>query len=349
MGRIEKTVFVSYRRASVSWALAVYQNLTQHGYDVFFDFTGIAGGDFEGAIHQNINSRAHFIVLLTESALHRCSEPGDWLRREIEAALIARRNIVPLMLEGCDFTTPAIAQRLSGTLAPLKRYNALSVPVAFFSEAMTRLREKYLNVPLDAVIHPPTPSAKRAAQHLAQEIAVRTTPRRKDQGVKPQTEVKGIVQEDWPTLSSLDPQHKTDTERTRTGRRVVSVKVKKHFPSESGIASTNPSAAQRAQIQSAIYNRAKPRDKWISTVLTDIRNTVDPRETADLIAILRSLADSGVLLIGKWDRYGAHQMYPCNLTDDEIFCQGPFEIMITERSARSFKRQLNSAFSDGKR
>jgi hypothetical protein len=35
MERIEKTVFLSYRRTNVPWALAIFQNLTQHGYDVF--------------------------------------------------------------------------------------------------------------------------------------------------------------------------------------------------------------------------------------------------------------------------------------------------------------------------
>ena len=50
MERVEKTVFLSYRRTNVPWALAIFQNLTQHGYDVFMDYSGIAGGDFESVI-----------------------------------------------------------------------------------------------------------------------------------------------------------------------------------------------------------------------------------------------------------------------------------------------------------
>src|ERR1700733_8548923 len=106
MGRIEKTVFISYRRTNVPWALAISQNLTHHGYDVFFDFNGIASGDFEQVILGNIKARAHFVVLLTPSALERSGEPADWLRREIETALDTKRNIVPVMLEGFDFATP---------------------------------------------------------------------------------------------------------------------------------------------------------------------------------------------------------------------------------------------------
>jgi hypothetical protein len=128
MERVEKTVFLSYRRTNISWAHAIFQDLTQHGYDVFFDFTSIASGDFERVILENITSRAHFLVLLTPSALEHCDDPADWLRREIETALASQRNIVPLMLEGFDFISPKIASQLRGKLATLNHYNGLSRP-----------------------------------------------------------------------------------------------------------------------------------------------------------------------------------------------------------------------------
>jgi tetratricopeptide (TPR) repeat protein len=163
MGRVEKTVFISYRRTNVPWALAIFQNLGQHGYDTFIDYSGAASGDFERVILENIHARAHFLVLLTPSALERCGEPGDWLRREIEAALDSQRNVVPLMLEGFDFGTPAIAEQLTGRLAVLKHYNALSIPPEYFLESMGRLRDRFLSVPLDAVMHPASPAARQAA------------------------------------------------------------------------------------------------------------------------------------------------------------------------------------------
>jgi len=162
MERVEKTVFLSYRRTNIPWALAIFQNLTQHGYDVFMDYSGIASGDFERVILGNITARAHFLVLLTPSALKRCSNPADWLRREIETALASKRNIVPLMLEGFDFGTPKIASQLTGTLATLKGYNGLSIPPEYFMEAMGRLRDRFLNVALTAVLHPVSASVKRA-------------------------------------------------------------------------------------------------------------------------------------------------------------------------------------------
>lgn len=173
-GRIEKTVFISYRRNNFPWALAIFQDLTSHGFDVFLDYTGIASGDFEQVILENIGARAHFLVLLTPSALERCGDPKDWLRREIEAALDTQRNMIPVMLEGFDFGTPAIARQLTGKLATLKHYNALSIPEAYFGEAMDRLRSKYLQVPLAAVLHPASPSAQRVASE--QRAAADTAP-----------------------------------------------------------------------------------------------------------------------------------------------------------------------------
>ena len=173
MERIDKTVFISYRRTNFAWAMAVWQNLTQNGYDVFIDYQGIASGDFESAILENIRSRAHFLLILTPSALERCDEPGDWLRREIETAIASKRNIVPIMLEGFSFSSPAIANQLTGTLAAVKKYNALGVPRDYFLEAMERLRDRFVNVPLTAVIHPPSIFARQAAtmqNNAAKEI-----------------------------------------------------------------------------------------------------------------------------------------------------------------------------------
>ncbi len=164
MRRIEKTVFISYRRTNIPWALAIYQHLTSQGYDVFFDYLSIPSGDFEQIILDNIRSRAHFIVILTPSALERCHNPGDWLRREIETALDEKRNIVPLMLESFDFGSPATVKALTGKLEGLKRYNALRVPSEYFFEAMDRLRTQYLNVELEAVIHPVSEDVRQVTE-----------------------------------------------------------------------------------------------------------------------------------------------------------------------------------------
>jgi len=163
--RIEKTVFISYRRTNFYTALAVYQDLTAHGYDVFFDFQSIDSGDFEKIIIENIKAKAHFLIILSQSALERCSEPEDWLRREIEMAMDEKRNIVPLMMEGFDFGSPTVKNALSGKLASLDHYNGLRLVSDYFFEAMERLRNRYLNTSLEEVhLHPLSKDAKELAE-----------------------------------------------------------------------------------------------------------------------------------------------------------------------------------------
>jgi hypothetical protein len=39
--RVEKTVFICYRRANYHTALSVYKELEKNGYDVFLDYRSI--------------------------------------------------------------------------------------------------------------------------------------------------------------------------------------------------------------------------------------------------------------------------------------------------------------------
>jgi signal transduction histidine kinase len=164
---IEKKVFISYRRGNVPWAFLISRDLSNHGYDVFVDLAGVASGDFAPVILQNIRSRAHFVLLLTPTALDRCEEPGDWLRQEIETALDTRRNIVPIFLEGFEYKTPAIANRLTRALKLLPRYQGIVLQPEYFDLAMQRLRER-LSVAVGAVAHPPSEEMTASA-----EIALR--------------------------------------------------------------------------------------------------------------------------------------------------------------------------------
>ena len=46
------------------------------------------------------------------------------------------------MLESFDFGAPAIASQLTGKLALLKRYNAMTVFAEYFDAAMDKLRDE---------------------------------------------------------------------------------------------------------------------------------------------------------------------------------------------------------------
>jgi tetratricopeptide (TPR) repeat protein len=165
MGRIEKTVFISYRRTNFPWAYCIYQDLTHHGFDVFFDYQSIDSGNFERVILDNIRARAHFIVILAPSALERCNEPGDWFRREIETAMDERRNIIPIMLESFDFGSPLVKKSLTGKLAILSGYNGMSLIAEYMEAGLDKLRYRYLDVSLDDIhFYPLTQEAKEITE-----------------------------------------------------------------------------------------------------------------------------------------------------------------------------------------
>lgn len=186
MARIEKTVFISYRRTDVYTALAVYQDLKNQGFDIFFDYRSISSGAFEQIIISNIKARAHFLLILTPTALDRCNEPGDWLRREIETAIDEKRNIIPLLFKGFQFGIPSLSEKLTGKLQGLSGYNGLNVHEDYFDEAMYRLRTQYLNSPLNTVLHPVSTLVQNAVKE--EQVAA-------DEALTKDEEVKELVKQ----------------------------------------------------------------------------------------------------------------------------------------------------------
>ncbi len=170
MPQIDNTVFISYRRTNKFTALAIFKELKARGYDVFFDYNSIKTGDYSQVILREIKARGHFLVILTPSALERCNEPGDWVRREIEHAMLHKRNIIPLMFDGFDFGD--MAQYMTGDLMLLRNYNGLRVPVDYFDAAIARLCDDYLNIPIQSVLHPtPTANLKEVETAILQAVA----------------------------------------------------------------------------------------------------------------------------------------------------------------------------------
>ncbi len=150
--------FISYRRSTSSFvARAVFQDLRAHGIDAFLDVEAIGGGAFRTTIEHEIRRRPYFLPVFTPTALERCSEPDDVLRHEVEWAMQSERNAVPLVTEGFD------RQEISRFLpAPLSNYyaslNTVNIDHEYFEAAMTKLRERFLNVPRGAAEATPSTS-----------------------------------------------------------------------------------------------------------------------------------------------------------------------------------------------
>lgn len=90
-------IFISYRReGGKEWARSLKSELERRGYRVFLDFDELKDGVFDRRIMEAIDAAPIFIILLSPHALDRCVNENDWVRREIEYALLHGRHIVPI-------------------------------------------------------------------------------------------------------------------------------------------------------------------------------------------------------------------------------------------------------------
>lgn len=93
----EYDIFISYRRVGgADFARQMQLALKNKGYKVFLDFDELKDGVFDRRIEMAINHSKVFLFVLSPHALDRCKNEDDWVRREIECALISKCHIVPV-------------------------------------------------------------------------------------------------------------------------------------------------------------------------------------------------------------------------------------------------------------
>ena len=90
-------IFISYRRdGGADFARQMQLALSAKGYSVFLDFDALKYGVFDRRIESAIKSSKIFLFVLSPHSLDRCCNEDDWVRREIECALISQCHIVPV-------------------------------------------------------------------------------------------------------------------------------------------------------------------------------------------------------------------------------------------------------------
>ena len=159
MPKDEKTVFISYRRTNGYAARSIFQDLRNHGYDVYFDIESTGSGEFGRIILEQVAARAHFVLVLAPRSLDRTVDPSDWMRQEIEQAIKLRRNIVNVMIDGFSFKDQDLSSY--GEVAKISRFNGLNVYNEYFEAAMKKLREQFLKQPGYITIKPPQATEKK--------------------------------------------------------------------------------------------------------------------------------------------------------------------------------------------
>jgi TIR domain len=147
-------VFISYRRDdSAGHAGRLYDQLQEDltGVQIFMDVDAIEPGvDFVERIESAVASADVFLAVMGRSWLtaqrkdgrRRLDDPGDYVRREIGAALRRKMTVIPVLVGGAEMPS---AEQLPAELAPLTRRNALVLSDlewrAGIAKLVTTLRE----------------------------------------------------------------------------------------------------------------------------------------------------------------------------------------------------------------
>ena len=93
-------IFISYRRVGgKNYARIIKPELEKRGFRVFLDFDELKDGVFDQRIMDAIEEAPVFLLILSEGALDRCINEGDWVREEILHAQKTRRHIVPVEVD----------------------------------------------------------------------------------------------------------------------------------------------------------------------------------------------------------------------------------------------------------
>lgn len=177
------TVYISHRPDSGSaHARAIFHALRSFGYDALV--SGHAAD--AGTIHEpddvlsddqwlaQVAARAHFVLLLLPGTLDGCADPDDVLRREIEQALASERHIVPVLIGGFSFEH--YSEQLSGQLAALVSYDALTLHHEYFDTAMEKLHREFLQPAVDVSIPAEGPPNSAEVHRLVASVASQPPP-----------------------------------------------------------------------------------------------------------------------------------------------------------------------------
>jgi hypothetical protein len=110
--------------------------LQQRRFKVFLDVDDLRPGHFDESILEHIQNTPSFIIILSPGSLDRCSDPEDWVRKEISCALASRRLILPILMPGFQF--PA-EQQLPLELRHIRVHHGVNYSHDFFDAMMEKI------------------------------------------------------------------------------------------------------------------------------------------------------------------------------------------------------------------
>ena len=149
---IDIDIFISYRRVDGrDYARNIMQALKMMGYSkVFFDYNSLRDGVFNTQIIDAIYSCKDFILVISPLALKNCSREGDWVAKEIRAALKYDKHIIPVVIEDTFKDWP---KKFPEDLAAIKdiQFHKLMTD-EYFEDSIEKLKTKLTTTASDTSI-----------------------------------------------------------------------------------------------------------------------------------------------------------------------------------------------------
>lgn len=148
-------VFISYRRdGGGTVARLLYQVFKAKGIRCFMDAETLGVGSFGESITQHLENAENFVFIVSPGVFDRCSDPNDWVRKEIEGALQKKNiKIIPVFVNGVTGFPPVLPE----AIAPIAGINAFTLSHEHFDAELdkmigclttknTRLIEKFIHL-----------------------------------------------------------------------------------------------------------------------------------------------------------------------------------------------------------
>lgn len=137
-------IFISYRRAGGEHlAGRIADRLKSLGYQVFLDVVSLKAGKFNEQIYRAIDACNDVLVILSENALDRCKDEGDFVRKEVEYAFSKNKRVIPVMTPAFRFP-----DTLPEKMHEIKYCEAVITDSNYFHAVIERLEGMIISKPM---------------------------------------------------------------------------------------------------------------------------------------------------------------------------------------------------------
>lgn len=141
---IDTDIFISYRRVDGrDYARSIMQALKIVGYPkVFFDYNSLRDGVFNTQILDAIYSCKDFILVISPLALKNCAKDGDWVTKEIKAAIKYDKHIIPVVIEDTFIGWPSDFPKELDTIKDIQFHKLMTDE--YFEDSIEKLKARLI-------------------------------------------------------------------------------------------------------------------------------------------------------------------------------------------------------------